>query len=136
MIILREKWLRGDINSSRLCDENNNLDAIGFYMQNQGVDLITLNDQVDPLELVYSDDVLPETIPHLLVQVDLKDSDYQGLHWNLKPEVSDIMLINDVQLGEEVELCSGKLITLGSELEREELLSRLFVSLGVLVTFE
>ena len=136
MIIKRSEWLRGDINTSYLCDDENRKDALGFYLSESGIDNNTLYNEVDPLELVYSEDIEAGSILPLLVQVDLKDAEYPGLHWNLRPEVHDIMLINDqdVDKAPEVPLSDG-VWRLYSESAREVLLAEKFLKLGEIVQF-
>jgi hypothetical protein len=134
LTIDRNKWLRGDINASYLCDDENNMDALGFYMCQCGIDTDTLCLQVDPLELLYNGDITPDSILPLLKQVEIDDPEYPGLHWNIRPEVSDIMLVNDSPLGATVKL-SDSTFLIDSEQTRESILALIFYKLGIVLTF-
>ena len=129
------KWLTGTINGTSFCDDSDNHDAVGFFLASRGVDNTLLRNKTDVLELVYSVDVAPELISPLLHKVELPDSDYSGLHWNIRPEVLDIMNVNDAEIGKQFKLSDGAVSTLTNEFERQCLIYKLFNDLGETVIF-
>lgn len=135
VVVDKNKWLRGNAGISFLCDESNNYDILGCFLLQRGVNADLLRNEVDPLELLYKDVIDPEDIKELLIQVDLKDSAYPGLHWNLKPEVSDMMLVNDAGVGDVVSLSTGRKI-IEDEFVREAELVYIFSKLGITLVFE
>lgn len=134
-VVDRNKWLRGNLDSSFLCDEDNNKDVLGFFMSQRGVDNSTLYNEVDPLQLLYAGDVTLDSVLPLLIQTSLEDPEYPGLHWTLNPVTNDIMLVNDTAIGEELLLSNG-IAGLSNEFERESMLIYLFAKLNEELTFE
>lgn len=135
-VVNRNKWLRGNIDSSFLCDDEGNKDVLGFFMSQRGVDDNTLYNEVDPLQLLYTGDISGLSILPLLVQIELDDPEYPGLHWKLNPVVNDIMLVNDAELNTDLALSVGECRGLTNEFEREARLVYLFSKLNEELTFE
>lgn len=132
-VVDRSVWRRGEgIDNSMLLNDHK-FCFFGFYAKDHGIAEIDIKEIVEPIDLLY-EGVQPEKIKNLLIAVDLPDEEYEenNPHYIQKEIVYDITKLNDVPVGDSVELSTSCPLPgtfyMQSEEQREEAI-QLFAAL-------